>query len=141
MYAALIFVGVIAILFLFSQSGAASDTAVAATGAGCNVQDIYGYSELIYLASQAGFGSDSSTAAAIALAESGGKRTAVGDVNLGRSIGLWQINLRAHPEYTEGDLYNPQNNANAAFQIYSDAGGFSPWTTFRTGVYSDFLQC
>jgi Lysozyme like domain len=133
-YAALIFVAVIAVIFMFSQSGQAATVC-----GSCQVQDVYGYSELLYLASQAGFGADSSTAAAIALAESGGKRTAVGDLALGRSIGLWQINLRAHPEYSEQELYDAQTNANAAYQIYSSAGGFSPWTTFRSGAYQNFV--
>lgn len=136
MIPALILVGVVVAILYFSQG---SQAATPDTGAG-NVQDVYGFSELLYLASQAGFGQDSSTAAAIALAESDGKRTAVGDIDLGRSIGLWQINLRAHPEYSELELYDAQTNANAAYQIYSDAGGFSPWTTFRTGKYLDFLQ-
>lgn len=135
MVAVLILVGVAVAIFYFAQSGQA-----ATPDARASVQDVYGFSELLYLASQAGFGQDSSTAAAIALAESGGQRTAVGDLDLGRSIGLWQINLRAHPEYSEVELYDAQTNANAAYQIYSDAGGFSPWTTFRTGKYLEFLQ-
>jgi hypothetical protein len=132
----LILVGVAVAILYFAQSGQA---ATPDTGT-CQMQNVYGFSELLYLASQAGFGQDSSTAAAIALAESGGQRTAIGDLDLGRSIGLWQINLRAHPEYSEVELYDAQSNANAAYQIYSDAGGFSPWTTFRTGKYLEFLQ-
>lgn len=91
-------------------------------------------------ASNAGFsGVDLVTAVAIAYAESSGNPNAVGDVNLGRSIGLWQINLAAHPEYSENELYDPQTNANAAFDIYSAAGNsFSPWTTFKTGAYSQY---
>jgi hypothetical protein len=62
-------------------------------------------------------------------------------VDLGRSIGLWQINLRAHPEYTEDELHDPQTNANAAFAIYQQAGdSFTPWTTFNTGAYSEYLD-
>jgi len=80
-------------------------------------------------------------AVAIAYAESSGDPNAVGDVDLGRSIGLWQINLRAHPEYTEEALYDPQTNANAAFAIYQQAGeSFSPWSTFNSGKYSEFLD-
>jgi soluble lytic murein transglycosylase-like protein len=85
----------------------------------------------------AGFsGGDLAIAIAIAFAESSGNPDAVGDLDLGRSIGLWQINLAAHPEYTEEELYDPQTNANAAFTIYRQAGNsFRPWTTFNTGAY------
>ncbi len=88
----------------------------------------------------AGFsGFDLDIAVAIALAESHGNPNAVGDLDLGRSIGLWQINLAAHPEYLEEQLYDPQTNANAAFAIYQAAGNsFSPWTTFQTGAYQQF---
>jgi Lysozyme like domain len=83
-------------------------------------------------AKQAGFaGQDLVTAVAIALAESSGDPNAKGDLTLGVSIGLWQINLRAHPEYSEQELYDPQLNANAAFKIYTAAHStFRPWSTF-----------
>src|ERR1700675_844523 len=136
MYAALILVAAIALMFVFSGTGNAAVT----PDTGIALQDTYGYSELIYLASQAGFGPDSSTAAAIALAESSGNRWAVGDVDLGRSIGLWQINLASHPEYTEQELYDPFNNANAAYNIAHTGRGFENWTTYRNGAYLNYLQ-
>lgn len=96
-------------------------------------------------ASNAGFsGDDLSTAVAIALAESGGKTSVKGDLSLapdnGPSIGLWQINIgsKAHPEYAGLDLTDPQNNANAAFSIYS-VSGFNAWTTYNSGAYAEFL--
>jgi len=96
-----------------------------------------GVADIANYAGRAGFsGVDLVTAVAIAYAESAGDPNAVGDLDLGRSIGLWQINLRAHPEYTEEYLLNPQNNAFAAFQIYRDAGySFHPWSTFKSGAY------
>lgn len=136
MYAALILVAALAMMFLYTGTGNAAVT----VDSGVTLQDTYGYSELIYLASQAGFGPDSSTAAAIALAESSGNRWTVGDLTLGRSIGLWQINLAAHPEYAEQELYDPFNNANAAYAIASSGRGFDNWTTYRNGRYLDFLQ-
>ena len=102
------------------------------------------FDELKALASNAGFPDDfSDTAAAIALAESSGNPNAVGDLNItpGGSIGLWQINLKAHPEYTADELTDPQANANAAYKIFQAAGGsFSPWTTYKTGAYQAYLQ-
>lgn len=99
-------------------------------------------------ARNAGFsGTDLGIAVAIAYAESGGNPNAVGDVSIGRSIGLWQIYLPAHPEYTEQELYDPQTNANAAFAIYQQSGDtFSAWSTFRQGpngeppLYLKFLS-
>jgi hypothetical protein len=94
-------------------------------------------------AANAGFsGSALSIATAIALAESSGNPLVVGDSNItpGGSVGLWQINLAAHPEYSAADLLDPQANANAAFQVYQNAGNqFTPWTTFKTGQYSPYL--
>lgn len=91
-------------------------------------------------ASAAGFtGSALDTATAIALSESSGNPYVVGDTSItpGGSVGLWQINLAAHPEYSAADLLDPQANANAAYAVYQQAGGtFSPWTTFNTGAYA-----
>jgi hypothetical protein len=101
------------------------------------------YGQLQQLAQNAGFtGDDINTAAAVALAESSGNPGAVGDLNLtpGGSVGLWQINLKAHPEYTAAQLMDPQTNANAAFAIYAAAGNsFSPWSTFKSAVYLSYL--
>jgi hypothetical protein len=102
-----------------------------------------GYSDILTLALNAGFtGQDAVTATAIALAESSGDPGVVGDTKItpGGSVGLWQINLKAHPEFDPAQLTNPQYNANAAFSIYSAAGdSFTPWTTFKTGAYSAYL--
>jgi hypothetical protein len=98
--------------------------------------------EIATYAKNAGFsGPDLLIAVAIAYAESSGNPNAKGDLDLGVSIGLWQINLRAHPEYTEQELYDPQTNADAAFAIYSAAGNsFRPWSTFKNGAYSAYLD-
>jgi len=99
--------------------------------------DIAGY------AGNAGFsGPDLQVAVAVALAESGGDPGAVGDTNItpGGSIGLWQINLKAHPEYTAAQLTDPQANANAAYSVYRSAGNqFTPWSTYTGGQYADFI--
>lgn len=95
-------------------------------------------SQIQALAAAAGFsGTDLATAVAVAIAESSGNPGAIGDA--GNSFGLWQINLPAHPEFSGTDLTDPQTNANAAFQIYATAGGFRPWTTFKTGAYLAYM--
>lgn len=112
------------------------------------------YNEILGYAQTAGFGDDAPTAAAIALAESGGDPTAynkeeqaVGhhgrtDAEDGKgSYGLMQIYLFMHPEFEGQDLTDPQTNMNAGFSVYSNAGnGFRPWSTFSSGAYEEFLQ-
>lgn len=99
--------------------------------------DIAGY------AGNAGFsGPDLQVAVAVALAESGGDPGITGDLAItpGGSVGLWQINLKAHPQYTAVQLADPQANANAAYAVYAAAGNsFQPWSTYKSGVYSDFI--
>lgn len=98
--------------------------------------------QLTQLAANAGFsGTSLQTAVAIALAESSGNPSVIGDTSItpGGSVGLMQINLAAHPEYSAADLLDPQANMDAAFQIYQAAGGFTPWTTYNTGAYASSL--
>jgi hypothetical protein len=79
----------------------------------------------------AGFqGNDLTYAVAYAYAESQFNAGAIGDN--GRSFGLWQINIDAHPQYTSTYLLNPANNATAAFQIKSDRGSWVDWCS-RSG--------
>lgn len=98
--------------------------------------------EITQLASNAGFqGWDLQTAVAVAFAESSGNPNAVGDITLGGSIGLWQIYLKAHPEYTRDELFDPQTNANAAYAIYQAAGNqFTPWSTWKNQAYLKHLD-
>lgn len=90
------------------------------------------------------------TATAVALAESGGRTDAQGDVGLedgtwGPSVGLWQIrSLKA--QYGTGGardasrLTDPQFNAAAMAQISGAGGNFKPWTTFTKGTYKQYLS-
>jgi lysozyme-like protein len=139
MVAVLIGVGVIAVILYFSQSSQASEGNMTA------VKDTYSYDELVQLATDAGFGADAQMAAAVAMAESGGNRMAYNPESqvctpegFG-SYGLWQIYLFKHQEYNCEDLYQPDINAKAAFAVYSQARGFSPWSTFKNGAYQKFM--
>jgi hypothetical protein len=78
-------------------------------------------------------GGTAHVAAAIALAESGGNPNAF---NPSGASGLWQILGAVAP----GNLFNPQVNALNAVIKYRDAGGFSPWVTFETGAYRQFMD-
>lgn len=94
------------------------------------------------------------TAAAIALAESGGDPTSIDNTDEAfkpgyhpappgaspeYSVGLWQINLLAHPSYTEAEMLDPAQNAVAAVAISSGGASFDAWTTFTKGLYQQYL--
>ncbi|MEV4509126.1 NlpC/P60 family protein [Dactylosporangium sp. NPDC049525] len=87
-------------------------------------RDIYRYARL------AGFDPDQATTmTAIALAESDGDADA--HATRGEdSRGLWQINVAAHGDWAaRTDLYDPLENAKAAFKVSGGGQDVSPWTT------------
>lgn len=99
-------------------------------------------SQLLALAAAAGFsGDDLVNAVSVALAESGGNPNARGDTAItpGGSVGLWQINLKYHPEFNGQNLFDPATNAAAAYSVYQGAGAtFQPWSTFKNGAFQRY---
>jgi hypothetical protein len=92
--------------------------------------------QLVELATRAEF-PDPNIAAAIAMAESGGVPNALGDG--GVSIGLWQINTRAHPRFSRAHLAIPFNNALAAWEISKAGRDWSPWSVYKSGRYLRYI--
>jgi hypothetical protein len=81
------------------------------------------------LVKRAGF-RDIPTAVAIILAESGGVPNARVRNSREDSVGLFQINLRAHPQYSAEQMADPEQNALAA-QILSKWGtDWAPWSSW-----------
>jgi hypothetical protein len=90
------------------------------------------------------------TAVAIALAESGLRTDAVGDVGLqdgtwGPSIGLWQVrSIKAeNGRGTSRDatrLKDPTFNARSMRTISGDGANFNPWSTYKNGAYRTHLD-
>jgi Lysozyme like domain len=78
-------------------------------------------------------GGTAHVAGAIALAESGGRANAY---NASGASGLWQILGQVVP----GNIFDPHINALNAVSKYRSAGGFSPWVTFETGAYQQFMD-
>jgi hypothetical protein len=79
---------------------------------------------------------DAPTAVAIALAESHGQINAH---NPSGASGLWQI-LGA-PSGVSGNVYDPATNARMAVAKYKQAGNsWSPWTTYTSGAYRQYLS-
>ncbi len=118
----------------------------------------YTFAELEWLFIHAGGGPlHAPLAAAIALAESGGcpyalagpfdirpeQRCTYRQTIAENSIGLWQINLEAHPQYDFGDkganLFRALNNAHAAVSISRQGRSFSAWSTYTNGAYRQYL--
>jgi cell wall-associated NlpC family hydrolase len=100
-----------------------------------SAEQIYGF------ARRAGFSPDeSATMTAIALAESGGNSKAHNPRGED-SRGLWQINARAHPSFlTKFNLFDPLDNARAAFEISHKGEDISPWTTTHGGLSSRYVR-
>jgi hypothetical protein len=92
---------------------------------------------VLQLATQAGF-PDPKLASAIAFAESGGVPGAITSSSRELSIGLWQINTRAHPQYPVEWLKDPLNNARAAYAISRGGSNWKPWSAFTSGAYHKF---
>lgn len=105
----------------------------------------------------AGFpdGDIAATMTAIALAESGGRTDAIGDVALenatwGPSVGLWQIrSLKAqygsNMPRDASRLTDPAFNAHAALSIWGGAkkaghNPYGPWSTYTNGAYRAFMD-
>lgn len=105
-------------------------------------------SEIAQYAAAAGFeGDDLPVAVSIALAESSGKTDAYNPETAANtpeglgSVGLWQIYLKVHPEYTREQLLDPRSNAFAAYSVYRQAGNsFRPWSTYKSGAYVAHLD-
>lgn len=98
-------------------------------------EQIYGF------ARRAGFSPDeAATMTAIALAESGGNSRAHNPRGED-SRGLWQINARAHPGLAERfNLFDPQDNAKAAFLVSRKGEDISPWTVTHGGNGARYLR-
>ncbi len=101
----------------------------------------YSAEQIYAFALAAGFDPDSATTmTAIALAESGGRNTAHATVGED-SRGLWQINARAHPDLAaQYDLYDPVQNARAAYQVSHGGADISPWTTTHGGNRATYVR-
>lgn len=77
-------------------------------------------------------------AAAISMAENGsGDPSVVSPTN---DVGLWQVNLDAHPQYTRQWLSDPLNNARAAVNISDNGENWNPWVTYKSGAYQQYLS-
>src|SRR4051812_1041338 len=100
-----------------------------------SAEQIYGF------ARRAGFSPDeAATMTAISLAESGGNSRAH-NPHGEDSKGLWQINGRAHPDLaSQYNLYDPLQNAKAAYSVSHHGADISPWTVTHGGNSARYLR-
>jgi Lysozyme like domain len=97
--------------------------------------------QLVSYAEGAGFSGDSAnTAAAIAMAESGGDPDAINYSDPGGSYGLTQINGAAWGSSAEDTLGDPQEAFDQMFAISNGGTNFSPWSSYNNGSYLPFLN-
>ncbi len=98
------------------------------------------------------FGEDWKTAWAIAMGESKLDREAENRKYPDFSIGLFQINLRAHADKVPGKriedkiewLKDPENNIRMAYLVKEEreklgGNGFNAWTVYDRGIYKKYL--
>jgi hypothetical protein len=75
-------------------------------------------------------------ASAIAEAESSGRAGATNNNTNGtQDQGLWQVNS----SHGLSNMFDPMANARAAVSISSNGTNWSPWTTFTSGAYQQFM--
>lgn len=101
-------------------------------------------------AHEAGFrGQDLTVAVAVALAESGGNTKAHNPVPPDDSYGLWQVNMigslgpARRDEFhldSNRELFDPAENARAAWEISGHGRSFQPWTTYTSGAYKQYVD-
>lgn len=98
---------------------------------------------------QAAGAADPDTAAAIALAESGGSTTAHNIIPPDDSYGLWQINMlgslgparrKSLGISSNSSLFDPATNARAMALISKGGTDFSAWSTYKSGSYRKYVQ-
>jgi len=110
--------------------------------------------DMTKLALDAGFSPENARVmGAIGMAESGGQ-AGIDTVQSGLdknksneySIGLFQVNAQAHGDklaklgYSEDDLRDPAKAARVAKMVYDEVGSFKPWSVYKSGAYSQYLQ-
>jgi hypothetical protein len=77
---------------------------------------------------------------AIGMAESSGRSNALNNrAGSEYSVGIWQINLLAHREYSRPQMEDALQNARAALAIYRREG-LRAWGSYTDGRYRQYLS-
>lgn len=107
---------------------------VESKGLAPNLGNVWSCAEIERAAVARGFSSEGArTVAAIAMAESGGRSAATAITPRERSYGPLQVNVLAHPHYSEESLRSLGGAIEAAWRISNGGKSFSPWTAWTSG--------
>lgn len=105
---------------------------------------VYSQSQLYQLATSVGLQTQNALiASAIAMAESGGNTNAINpgsSSDYEYSVGLWQINLLAHPQYTVSQMQDATQNAKAMAVISNAGTSWGAWGTYTSGLYRKYMN-
>lgn len=105
---------------------------------------VYSQSQIYQLAISVGLRSQNALiASAIAMAESSGNSNAINpgsSSDYEYSVGLWQINLLAHPQYTVMQMQDATQNAKAMSVISNGGTSWGAWGTYTSGAYRRYMN-
>ena len=146
-FVALAIAAVVVVPMLLFSGGAGASLSATLTGQTCQVAQsvptgALDAQKVAALAAAAGFtGDDIGIAVAVARAESGWNPLAT-NLNTNGSVdhGLMQINDVNASILSQGDWRVPLDNMIMAFKIFTQAGGWTPWSTYNSGSYRQYLQ-
>lgn len=104
-------------------------------------QSYYSVPDMEQILQSVGFTSEAAKImAAVGMAESSGDPSARALTPYEDSRSLFQINLKAHPQYKGVDLTDPYEAAKAAYEVSNGGTNFGPWTMFTNGRYKEHLD-
>jgi hypothetical protein len=126
------------LVYVFSEGGRTSPRNPRARRQRSAPAGVLSLAELRELAAGAGFPAPD-VAAAVAMVESTGNPHARNLTSREDSRGLWQINVRAHPEWASTDLYDPAVNVRAALAVSGKGTNWRPWSAYTSGDYKRHL--
>jgi hypothetical protein len=111
-----------------SATAAQTCAAVAAKAGFSYARSVAGYPQMV-------------VAVAVAMAESSCNPSAE-YVNSNGCVdrGLWQIDNCAHPNVSDTCAYQTQCNADAAYTISTEGTDWSPWSTYESGVWENYIS-
>ena len=126
---------------------------LSAAEASAAAQTCAGYATSAGWANTAGPASTLVVASAICVAESGGQATVYYCDPTGTDgyyppvncpgvydRGLWQINSQSWASISNACAFDPRCNADAAYGISQGGQSFTPWATYTSGVYRNYLS-
>ena len=93
-----------------------------------------------YWLSAGGSHSTCPTAVAVAYAESSLDCAATGYNPSSYDRGLWQINSYWHSEVSDSCAYSCSCCATAAYDISSHGSNWTPWSTYNSGAYKNYMS-